>query len=293
MTTTGADLYGLLGVEPTASPLEIGRAFRRLAAELHPDRRPGDPTAAARFAAVSSAYEILRDPDRRAAYDQSRRSVVGRSIPVNFVDREERTAGSHWPLTGPFGGSAFPGGEGLWASPRNGWVVRTPRSTNSAKMIELEVELPDAIFGTETSLPTAAGGQTRVRIPQGVRDGQILRIPGTGSGEIHVKVRVAPHPHYHRRGDALETTVTVSFTEAALGAEVPLPAFRGTPRTALVPPGTRSGTVIRVPTGAHPGVRLGDLLVRVLIDVPQTASPKLRAALKDIGRLLPDPRHPD
>jgi molecular chaperone DnaJ len=123
-----------------------------------------------------------------------------------------------------------------------------------------------------------------VRIPAGVADGQRIRLKGKGSpgehggpaGDLFVVTHVTPHPVFRRRGDNLTVTVPVTFTEAALGAEVPVPTLDG-PVTLKVPPGTSSGRTFRV---RGRGVKNGDLLVTVEVAVPKSLSPKAREALE-------------
>ena len=126
-----------------------------------------------------------------------------------------------------------------------------------------------------------------MRIPAGVKDGQRIRLAGRGSpgqnggpaGDLYVAVHVTPHPVFGRRGDHLTVTVPVTFTEAALGAEVPVPTLDGTVRL-KVPAGTPSGKTFRV---KGRGVRGGDLLVTVEVVVPTTLSAKARKALETLA----------
>jgi molecular chaperone DnaJ len=131
-----------------------------------------------------------------------------------------------------------------------------------------------------------------VRIPAGVSDGQRIRLKGRGepgeaggpAGDLFVAVHVTPHPVFRRKGDHLTLTVPVTFTEAALGAEITVPTLDGTV-TLKVPAGTSSGRTFRVkgrgvvrPTG-----KAGDLLVTVEVAVPKTLSPKARQALETLA----------
>lgn len=293
------DLYAVLGVSPAASQTEIAQAYRRLVRELHPDVRPADPSATERFRAVSAAYEILRDPRRRATYDQSRRRPTGggRSIPVNFVGERRSGAGFGSDLLGasPLRGDGLFGGAGLFTSPLRTRPASSARRASPVAHppVEIAVDLVDAVYGTEITMPDGAHLPRRIRIPAGVRDGQVLRVPGE-LGESHLKVRVRPHPTYQRSGDDLLATVVVSFPEAVLGATLTLPALRGESPVVRIPPGTRSGTVLRVHGAGVPRrAGAGDLMVKVLIDVPDADSPRLCQALRSLQDLLPDPRNPD
>jgi molecular chaperone DnaJ len=151
----------------------------------------------------------------------------------------------------------------------------------------------------ETPCPTCAGRgsvrrprQVKVRIPQGVRDGQRIRVKGRGGaganggpdGDLYVRVQVEPHQLFGRDGDHLSITVPVTFAEAALGADVTVPTLEGEPVTIRVPAGTRSGRTFRVRGRgvATPRAR-GDLLVTIEIDVPQELSDAQRAAVEALA----------
>jgi molecular chaperone DnaJ len=131
--------------------------------------------------------------------------------------------------------------------------------------------------------------QVKVRIPQGVRDGQRIRVKGRGAaginggpdGDLYVRVHVAPHPLFGRQGDHLAISVPVTFAEAALGADIAVPTLEGEPVTIRVPPGTRSGRTFRVRgRGVTTPKGRGDLLVTTEIDVPTELSNDERVALE-------------
>jgi molecular chaperone DnaJ len=135
----------------------------------------------------------------------------------------------------------------------------------------------------------------KVRIPAGVADGQRIRVKGRGAaganggepGDLYVVVSVEPHPHFGRRGDDLTVRVPVTFAEAALGAQVPVPTLDG-PVTIRVKPGTQSGTQLRVPGR---GVKQGALIVTLDVQVPAALTEEQREAVERLAAVLPeDPR---
>jgi len=143
--------------------------------------------------------------------------------------------------------------------------------------------------------------QVKVRIPQGVRDGQRIRVKGRGGaganggpdGDLYVRVQVEPHTLFGRDGDNLTVTVPVTFTEAALGADVSVPTLDGDPVTIRVPSGTRSGRIFRVrDRGITTPRSTGDLLVTIEIEVPSEVNDEERAALDALAaaRTRPSPR---
>jgi molecular chaperone DnaJ len=158
----------------------------------------------------------------------------------------------------------------------------------------------------ETPCPTCAGvgavhrpREIKVRIPEGVRDGQRIRVKGRGAaginggpdGDLFVRVHVEPHPVFGRKGDNLEVSVPVTIAEAALGADVSVPTMGGDPVTIRVPAGTHSGKTLRVRgKGVRTAKSTGDLLVTVEIDVPAEPNDAQRAALEAYAAATPSPR---
>ncbi len=154
----------------------------------------------------------------------------------------------------------------------------------------------------DSPCPTCAGvgavrrpRQVKVRIPQGVRDGQRIRVKGKGGaglnggpdGDLYVKVHVGAHPLFGRSGDNLTLTVPITYPEAALGADVAVPTAEGDAVTIRVPPGTRSGRTFRVRgRGVITSRAKGDLLVTVEVAVPQNMSDGERDALQAYAAAL-------
>ncbi len=148
----------------------------------------------------------------------------------------------------------------------------------------------------DTPCPTCGGvgavrrpRQVKVRIPQGVRNGQRIRVKGKGGaganggpdGDLYVKVHVDTHPLFGRSGDNLSLLVPITYPEAALGADVTVPTVDGDRVTIRVPPGTRSGRTFRVRGRGVVGPRAkGDLLVTVEVAIPQNMSDTERTALQ-------------
>jgi molecular chaperone DnaJ len=128
-----------------------------------------------------------------------------------------------------------------------------------------------------------------VRVPAGVEDGQLIRVPGQGGagrqggppGDLYVTVRVRSHPLFHRDGPHLRLPVPITFAEAALGAQIRVPTLDGNPVTPRVPPGTPSGRTFRVRERGVPG--RGDLLVTTEVAVPQQLSPAERRAVEALA----------
>jgi molecular chaperone DnaJ len=292
------DFYASLGVPSGASEAEIKKAYRKLAKDLHPDKNPGNPQAEQRFKELSEAYAVLNDSEQRREYDAIR--TMSRGGP-------RFTAGG-----GPSGGfsddvfSGFfsrqsgrqPGGAnvnmddllaGLFNGGTGGFSAGSRASSRGAD-VEATTALTfrQAVDGDTVTLRRADGTTVTTRVPAGVRDGQKIRLRGKGNpgpagdGDLILTVTVEPHPLFGREADNLTVTVPVTFAEAALGAQIAVPTFDGTSVTLKLPAGTPSGRTLRV---RGKGVRrkegsFGDLLVTVMVAVPQKLDGPARAAVE-------------
>ena len=289
------DFYATLGVAPDATKADITKAYRRLARELHPDTNP-DPAAEDRFKTVSAAYEVLGDPDRRAAYDQARqlsaagarrRSGGGYTIRVDNLD----DLGDFGFGPGGSGGSVFDDLLGFGTRPTG---TRRTRARRGADVrAELALPFADAVNGTTRTVTVPGRAPVTVRVPAGVDDGQTIRVPGTGrpgtgsgpAGDLLVTVHVEPHQVFGRDGANLTLTVPISYAEATLGADVTVPTLAGEPVTVRIPPGTPSGRVLRVRGRGVPSPEgPGDLLVTVHVQVPATLDDRQRELIRELGR---------
>jgi DnaJ-class molecular chaperone len=286
------DPYLLLGVAKTATPEDISKAFRKLAKELHPDLNPGNKASAERFQKVSAAYELLSDVEKRAKFDRGeidgagepRRGYNPHGGGAPFGARGGR------PVGGPgAGGPADDLGFGdvfsdLFGGARGGRP--RPASTKGQDVrYTLEVEFLEAVPGTRKRVTLPEGGVLDLVVPEGVDDGQVLRLKGKGRasprggepGDALVEIKVRTHRDFKRQGDDIILDLAISIDEAVLGAKIEVPTATG--RVALtLPKGTSSGTVFRL---RGKGVRnlttgvTGDQLVTVRIVLPETIDEQL------------------
>lgn len=297
------DFYAVLGVADTASEDDVKKAYKKLARELHPDHNPGDKAAEERFKAVSRAKEVLGDPTTRKEYDEFRRLSRSGAFPGGggFGGGGGGGFGGGGPfvfegdvnlndlLGGLFGGAGGARGarRGPTMGPRQGADVQA----------HLTLDFVDAVNGLETTI-TVAGRQVKTRLPAGVKDGQTIRLRGKGEaghaggppGDLLLELSVAPHPRFGRKGNDLTVTVPVTYTEAALGAEIEAPALDGSTVRLKVPAGSRSGRVLRAKGRGGAG---HDLLVTIEVAVPQHLGAEERALLEQLAELerqRPSPR---
>ena len=278
------DYYDILGVEPTAGEAELKTAYRRLARKYHPDVSK-EPGAEERFKAVNEAYEALRDPGKRAAYDQLRA-------------RGYRPGDEVQPPPGGFGGPGgfdyeeiFAGGgnggfsdffQELFGRSRagNGYGGRRPDGPTRAK---LAVPL-DAVYAGSSVRVSVNGRALDLRVPKGIRPGQSIRLAGQGrqGGDLLLEVEYAAHPDFEVDGRNIIHVLAVTPWDAALGATVHVPTLGGAVEL-KVPPGSEAGRKLRLRGRGLPGTGgqpAGDQIVELEILAPAPANDAQRDAYR-------------
>jgi curved DNA-binding protein len=311
------DYYQLLGVARTATAEEIKKSYRRLARKYHPDVSK-EKDAEQKFKEVQEAYEVLKDPEKRAAYDQ---------LGSDWKSGQQFRPPPEWASGFEFSGGARPGaggahgfdGEGFsdffsslfgGASPFGGGARRAPRQGRDHHA-RIDIDLEEAFGGGTRTLElkrpdVKADGSldvrahtVRVSIPAGVTDGQLIRLAGQGersaggarAGDLYLEVHVRPHRLYQLEGRDVTLTLPIAPWEAALGATVTVPTLGG-PVDMQVPSGAQSGQKLRLRGRGLPGQPPGDAYVQLKIVVPPASSPQARAAYEEMRTKLGpfDPR---
>jgi len=289
------DYYAALGVPRDADLEQIKKAYRKLARTYHPDVSKA-PDAEARFKEAAEAYATLKDADKRAAYDQLGQRPIGEEFvpPSQWRHDHESFEQSFEDIDLADLLAAM--GRGQHGAQR-GTMPMAGRDYENTVQISLE----DARRGATLKLDLAdtAGQRTlEVTIPPGVREGQKLRLRGKGGkgrnggadGDIYLHIKLAPHPVFRPDRHDLYFDLALSPWEAALGAEVQVPALDG-PVMLTVPPGMRSGRKLRLRgrgLSEH-----GDLYAIVHIDVPPTLTERERELYLELARVSNfNPRNP-
>ena len=286
------NLYDLLGVKKDATADAIRKAYRKLARKHHPDVNPGDAKAEETFKKVSSAYDVLSDDKKRAAYDE-----FGDAALQGSFDPEKARAHQQWQDTRQRRTSDFgQGAVDFDFAEMFGRAARGPRR-GSDLHAALEMDLRQAIEGAEISVDVLGGGTVRVRIPPGADDGSIIRLPGKGApgaqggpaGDLVIETSVRPHPRLRRDGLDLHLTVPVNLDEAYNGGSIEVPTFDG-PVMLKVPPRSQSGTKLRLRGKGIPRKdRRGDLLVELDVRLPDQVDDALAEALRTSAALYSTP----
>ena len=295
----------MLGVGRQASHDDIRSAYRKLAKQYHPDRNQGDKAAEDRFKAVSAAFDIVGDEDKRKRFDRG-------EIDADGNERAQNPFGGMGGGFGGGGGNPFGGRSGGFKSQRGddigdifadlfgqqGAGRRGPRGPRPQKgrdvRYRLAVDFLEAARGATKRVTLQDGNTIDVNIPEGLRDGQTLRLKGRGHpgvaggppGDVFVEVSVREHPLFKLSGDDVTLDVPVTLKEAVLGGKVQVPTPSGTV-SIRVPPGTSSGTAFRLRGKGLPNAKVGskagkdgDLLARIRIVLPE-GDPALEAFARD------------
>ena len=288
------DPYKVLGVAKDASQAEIKKAYRKLAKSLHPDLNPGDKAKEARFQAVSAAYDIIGDAEKRQRFDAGEIDASGQERPQRQYYRDHANADPRGRYTSGAGygdfedlSDVFSDLFGARAKARGGAQGFAARGADLR--YHLDVDFMDAAKGAKRAVPLPDGSAIDLTIPAGVRDGQTLRLHGKGqpgvgggpAGDAYVEIGVRPHKVFTRDGNDIEVEVPISFDEAILGARIEVPTLSGKVSMS-VPKGASSGQRLRLkgrgikPAKGDPG----DQYVRLKIATP----PRIDAEMEAIAQ---------
>ena len=301
------DYYAVMGVERDAPQDEIKRAYRKLARKYHPDVSK-EPDAEARFKEVGEAYEVLKDPEKRAAYDQ---------LGADWKSGQDFRPPPDWNEGFEFHGGGFTGasseqfsdffdslfGRGAPGAGFTGGTRRSFHARGEDTYAKVLIDLEDAYTGksrTVTLEHTEVGANGRpavktrtlnVRIPKGVRQGQHIRLAGQGSagigggqaGDLYLEVEFRPHPFYRVEGRDVFIDVPLAPWEAALGATIKVPTPSGK-IDLTIPPNSANGRKLRLKERGIPAKQPGDLFVVVNIALPKADSAAAREAYEEFAR---------
>jgi curved DNA-binding protein len=280
------DYYEILGVTRGSDAEEMKRAYRKLARKFHPDVSK-EKNAEEKFKEVQEAYEVLRDPDKRAAYDQLGRDYRnGQQFrpPPDWSQRFGTSGGQRFSdlngfsdfFASLFGGAGVGGG-----GPGYGGAQA------EADAGHLDVTVEEAYTGTKRRVTLNENGRQRqvdVQIPAGVTEGQSLRIAGTGGRtSLIFRIKLRPHHLYEVVGKDVQIELPLAPWEAALGAKVAVPTLGGTVEL-TVPAGAQSGQKLRLRSRGLPGNPGGDQLVTIKLVTPAANSKAAKEAYEKMKR---------
>jgi curved DNA-binding protein len=310
------DYYNTLGIERNASPEDIKRAYRRLARKYHPDVST-EPDAETRFKEMKEAYEVLKDPEKRAAYDQ---------FGENWKSGQQFEPPPQWDREFTFDQRGFDGmdaggfsdffeslfgqrGQGGFNSTRNREVHRHGENVNA----HISIPIEDAYRGTSRQISLdvpevdSSGRVIRkqrklnVTIPKGIKAGQRIRLEkqggqgigsGSRSGDLFLKVEFEKHPVFEADGKNIHVKLPITPAEAVLGRTVKAPTLGG-PVDLKIPPGSSTGKQLRLKGRGLPGDPPGDQYVELQVVIPKDISDEERdlyQQLEDVASFNPRAR---
>ncbi len=276
------DYYQILGVRRNADPDEIKLAYRKLARKYHPDVSD-EKNAEDRFKEVAEAYEVLRDSDKRAAYDQLGRDYrSGQQFrpPPDWAQRFGQPGGGRR-------ASDLHGFSDFFSSLFGGTGLGGESAQPEVDAGHLDITVEEMFTGTKRRVLLQEGGHPRqvdVQIPSGVADGQSLRISGIGGRQSLIfRIKVRPHSLYSVSGKDVQIELPLAPWEAALGARVTVPTLGGSVDL-TVPAGAQAGQKLRLRGRGIPGSPSGDQFVVIKVMTPPAQTTSEREAYERMKR---------
>jgi molecular chaperone DnaJ len=307
---TKRDYYEVLGVSRNATPDEMKKAFRKLALKFHPDKNPGDKKSEDKFKEVSEAYETLSDEKKRQVYDQFGHAGAQAGFRPGsnpFEGFGGAGAAGFGQQGGPenfqdiFGdiftdffqsrpGGPRPGGPG-------GARPSGARSRGADLRYTLSISFEEAATGTDKTISfirqrngKEESAKLAVTVPAGVKVGQRLKLRGEGdafpgggaTGDLYVIINIQDHSLFKRVENDVHMDLPLSFVDTTLGTSLDIPTLTGK-ASLKIPAGTPSGQLFRLKGkgfAAIGGAAPGDMLVRVVIDVPRELNEEQKEVLK-------------
>jgi curved DNA-binding protein len=282
------DYYQILGVSRDVSEEDLKKAYRRLARKYHPDVSK-EADAETHFKEINEAYEVLKDPEKRAVYDR-----LGSQYRAGDAFRAPPgwDGGPQFDVEGMGGGfsdffEALFRGQG-----RRGGFGGARRGSDQVASVVLSLE--EAYRGGQRRISLSGPNGTRtvdVRIPAGVMPGQRIRLAGQGeagagggAGDLYLDLEIAPHPLFRLEGRDIHLDLPVTPWEAVLGATITVPTLGG-PVQVQVPPGSQSGRRLRLKGRGFPGSPPGDQYLNIQIQIPPVGSDREKALYEELSRI--------
>lgn len=303
------DYYSILGIKRDASQDEVKRAYRRLARKYHPDISK-EKDAETRFKDVGEAYEVLKDPEKRTAYDK---------FGADWKAGQDFKPPPNWDAGFEFSGTGYTGAdssgfsdffEQLFGHTRfSGGNRRSPsfRMQGENQHAKIVIRLEDAFHGSKQTVTlnrAQVDEQGRVKtvphslhitIPRGIIEGQHIRLEGQGmpgigggpNGDLFLEIAFAEHPLFQTEGRDIHHVLTITPWEAALGATVIVPTLGGNVDL-KIPPGSQGGRKLRLKgRGLSSAKKQGDQYVTLRIVVPEARTEEQKKLYREMARIMP------
>ncbi|MCL9684679.1 DnaJ C-terminal domain-containing protein [Legionella maioricensis] len=286
------DYYKIMGVSQDASEKDIKMAYRKLARKYHPDISK-EPNAEEQFKEMGEAYEVLKDPVKRAEYDQylKNREFINRQNTQQSTGHGER---AYQFQGGQFDSDFF---ESLFGHARR----QQPPMAGQNYEGKITISLEEAFQGTVKSLqvPVEQGTETKmqtlkVKVPAGIKSGQQIRLAGQGApgisggprGDIYLTVEVMKHPWFDVMDNDIYFTLPITPWEAALGATIVVPTLGGK-IDLKIPAGSQGGQKLRIKNRGLPGPTPGNQYVLLKIITPPASTEAAKELYQKMAQVMP------
>ncbi len=329
------DYYRTLGIARTAQADEIKKAFRGLARQYHPDTHPNDKEAERKFKEINEAYEVLSDPDKRRQYDRYganwqrfQTTPFSNSNTTGQRRAGQRPSGFASSAGASGGGAGFSGRAQQTGAPNTGNTAGNSdffsnfsenfsnRGTggfsdifgsvfgkkHDDSSVTVDISLQEAFSGVQKTV-NMHGKKILLNIKPGIESGKKLKLPNPSTqtassktaADVFVQVNILPDPRFERKGDDLETEVSVPLYTAILGGDIEIQTFSGKVKVKIAPE-SQSGSKLRLRGLGMPrygaqsgtlGTERGDLFARLLVQVPKQLSEKERELFRQLAKIRP------
>ena len=302
------DYYKELGLDKTASPEDIKKAYRKLARKYHPDLNPDDEAAKKKFQQINEAHEVLSDPEKRKKYDQ-----YGKNWKQSEAYEKARQTGGA--QAGGFSSGGFNEGQGagfddydfsdFFSSMFGGGGAGGGHARGSRQRgfrgQDIQAEFPlnlKQAYQTHKQVFTVNGKNIRITIPAGMEDGQVIRLKGHGSpginggpaGDLYITFRIHPDTHFQRRGNDLYATQQIPLYTAILGGEVLIDTIDGQVRL-KVKPETQNGTKVKLSGKGFAVYKkedsFGDLYITYQVQLPTKLTDEEKDLFTQLSKINP------
>jgi curved DNA-binding protein len=291
------DYYKILGIEKTATPEDVKRAYRKLARKYHPDLNPNNKDAKKNFQEINEANEVLSDPEKRKKYDQYGKDWKHAEEFEKAKQYQEQSSNNQ---RQSYSGAQSEGDfsdffESMFGRSQGAGRSRQVRFRGEDYNAELHLDLIDA-FKTHKQTLSVNRKNIRITIPAGIENGQTIKIAGHGGqgvnggpdGDLYITFSIANHPEIKRLGNDLYTTVYLDLYTAVLGGEIAIVTLSGKVKL-KVKPETQNGSKVKLKGKGFPVYKneghFGDLYVTYSIKIPTNLSDKQKELFTELSEL--------
>lgn len=290
------DYYKILGIDKTATPEQIKKAFRKLARKYHPDLNPNDKEAKLNFQKVNEANEVLSDTEKRKKYDKYGKDWQHSEEFENMQQNQKQSSSSRrQSYSGAQSGADFSDFfSSMFGASASSGRSRQVKYRGQDYTTELQISLIDA-YETHKQTLTVNGKNIRITVPAGVENGQVIKITGHGgqginggpNGDLYITFLIAKHASFKRLGNDLYSTIDLDLFVAVLGGEITIDTLKGKVKL-KVKPETQNGSVVKLKGKGFPIYkdegRFGNLFITYTVKIPTDLTEKQRELFSELSK---------